>query len=82
MFYKDIPTKKCPVCGTRVLEVGMRNHIMGKARTDASTAMNSLLNHARNKPYQFSPGVVLRVHKHLRYFRKNYKNTNNKHLHV
>ena len=32
MYYSDLPRKSCPVCDKRMLKVGIRNHIIGRAK--------------------------------------------------
>ena len=36
-------------------------------------SMKNMLNYAKNKPYTFSPAIVLRNGKHLAYYRRNLK---------
>jgi hypothetical protein len=64
---------KCPVCQKRLLRRAIKNHIINSAEAEGFTHLNNLLDAAKNKPYSFSPIVLLRQSGHLKYYRRNLK---------
>lgn len=66
-------TKNCPVCNSKYLWRSLTLHIINKAKAEARNSMYNLLDLAKNKPYSFSPVVLLRQMPHVAYIRKNLK---------
>jgi len=71
---------KCPVCQKKLLTQAVRNHIINSAEGEAFISLINLIRASRNKPYQFSPIVLLRNKGHLKYYLKNYNLTGNRKL--
>jgi hypothetical protein len=70
----EYQTISCPICGLKYLERSLTLHIVNKAKCEAKNAMYQLLDLANNKPYSFSPAVMLRQMPHVAYVRRNTKN--------
>jgi len=69
----NYPTKNCPVCKSKYLGRSITLHIINKAKSEARNSMFQLLDLAKNKPYHFSPAVMLRQMPHVAYIRRHTK---------
>lgn len=64
--------KKCPVCKTEVLKQGLKNHITGRAHSEAFKQMKGLFT-GKGREIKFSRIVVLRNNPHFKFYYKNAK---------
>lgn len=65
---------KCPICKKTYLKVAIKKHIIQMAQREGFLYLNTMLNYAKNKPYKFSPIVLLGQSSHLKFWRKHLKN--------
>ena len=70
----------CPVCQKKYLKQRFKNHIINSAKAEGFIHLNDLLDFAKNKPYPFSPAILVFRAKHLRYYRNHLKNKRGKEL--
>ena len=73
-----IITKKCTICGKRLLPVGMANHILNMAEGEAYIRMMNLLDYNPKSIGSISRAVMLRNMPHLGFVRRNMKNQKKK----
>ena len=66
--------KNCPICKKKLLLRAIKNHILNKAEGEAYKKLMQLLYYAKNKPYQFSPAVMLRQMPHFGFVKRNTRN--------
>lgn len=64
---------KCPICKTKILPIGMKNHILNKAEGETYTRMKLLFYHNKKNFNSVSRTVLLRNMPHFAFVRRNTK---------
>ena len=61
---------KCPVCNETYLSHAMKLHITNAGKIELYKHIEAMMRASKNKPYTFSPAVILRGSPHYNYRRK------------
>ena len=61
----------CPICKKKFLSQGLKNHIINTGKAECYRVIMNLLHSTKNKPYSFSPGVMLKQIPHIAFIRRN-----------
>jgi uncharacterized protein (DUF2225 family) len=65
---------KCPVCKETYWSHTIKGHIINMGSREVYRAADTMIQYAKNKPYTFSPYVLLRNCPHYHYRRQHIKN--------
>ncbi len=64
---------KCPVCGEKYWNHALKLHITNTGKVELYQSMKNMMERSRNKPYTFSPLIVLRHSPHYQFRKKHLK---------